>query len=334
MTLEQDLERRDLTINAIAKDVETGELIDPFGGERDLRDRMLRHVSNAFVEDPVRVLRAARFAARFAPLGFTVAPETMQLMREIAARGELEALVSERVWQELHKALQMPAPWKFFEVLREAHALPIIFPEIEALFGVPQPEKWHPEIDTGVHTLMVLEQAARLSDDPIVRFAALVHDSAKARRRPMNGRDGRAAILAGDHEVHRPRWRATASTSAAAGLRPLALDEGVPIVVVSISGQETALFLSRGEWLARLLGLDSAFRLKVLPISLAFPWAEHRRHARPLAAAGQITSRRCRHRPGASSARADVDEVYDHLVRLMQETLDALAAERRFPVIG
>jgi tRNA nucleotidyltransferase (CCA-adding enzyme) len=184
VTLEEDLERRDLTINAIAKDVETNALIDPYSGERDLRARTLRHVSNAFVEDPVRVLRAARFAARFAPLGFTVAPETMQLMREIAARGELQALVSERVWQELHKALRMPAPWKFFEVLREAHALPIIFPEIDALFGVPQPEKWHPEIDAGIHTLMVLEQACRLSSDPIVRFAALVHDLGKGTTPP------------------------------------------------------------------------------------------------------------------------------------------------------
>jgi tRNA nucleotidyltransferase (CCA-adding enzyme) len=159
-------------------------LIDPFGGERDLRDRVLRHVSAAFVEDPVRVLRAARFAARFAPLGFTVAPETMALMREIAARGELHALVPERVWQELHKALQMPAPWKFFEVLRESGALAIIFPEIDALFGVPQPEKWHPEIDSGVHTMMVLEQACRLSIDPAVRFAALVHDLGKATTPP------------------------------------------------------------------------------------------------------------------------------------------------------
>jgi tRNA nucleotidyltransferase (CCA-adding enzyme) len=184
VTLEQDLERRDLTLNAIAKDVDTGKLIDPFGGGRDLQDRVLRHVSPAFVEDPVRVLRVARFAARFAPLGFTVAPETITLMREIAARGELHALVSERVWQELHKALQMPAPWKFFEVLREAGALPIIFPEIEALFGVPQPEKWHPEIDAGVHTLMVLEQACRLSSDPIVRFAALVHDLGKGTTPP------------------------------------------------------------------------------------------------------------------------------------------------------
>lgn len=184
VTLEQDLERRDLTINAIAKDGDTGALIDPYGGARDLRDRKLRHVSKAFVEDPVRVLRAARFAARFAPLGFTVAPETMQLMRDIAAAGELQALVAERVWQELHKALHMPAPWQFFDVLREANALPIIFPEIAALFGVPQPEKWHPEIDSGVHTMMVLEQACRLTEDPIVRFAALVHDLGKGTTPP------------------------------------------------------------------------------------------------------------------------------------------------------
>jgi tRNA nucleotidyltransferase (CCA-adding enzyme) len=184
VTLEQDLERRDLTINAIAKDSDGGGLIDPFGGQRDLGERVLRHVSSAFVEDPVRVLRVARFAARFAPLGFKVAPETLDLMREIAARGELDALVSERVWQETQRALEMPAPARFFEVLREANALPIIFPELHALFGVPQPEQWHPEIDTGVHTLMVLEQAAKLSDDPVVRFAALTHDLGKGTTPP------------------------------------------------------------------------------------------------------------------------------------------------------
>jgi tRNA nucleotidyltransferase (CCA-adding enzyme) len=184
VTLEQDLERRDLTINAIAKDPDGGGLIDPFGGQRDLRERVLRHVSGAFVEDPVRVLRVARFAARFAPLGFKVAPETLDLMREIAARGELDALVSERVWQETQRALEMPAPARFFEVLRDANALPIIFPELHALFGVPQPEQWHPEIDTGVHTLMVLEQAAKLSDDPVVRFAALTHDLGKGTTPP------------------------------------------------------------------------------------------------------------------------------------------------------
>lgn len=184
VTLEQDLERRDLTINAIAQDPDTRALIDPFGGQRDLRDRTLRHVSPAFVEDPVRVLRLARFAARFAPLGFNVAPETLSLMREIAARGELDALVSERVWQETQRALEMPAPARFFEVLRDANALPAIFPELHALFGVPQPERWHPEIDSGVHTLMVVEQAAKLSDDPVVRFAALTHDLGKGTTPP------------------------------------------------------------------------------------------------------------------------------------------------------
>jgi tRNA nucleotidyltransferase (CCA-adding enzyme) len=184
VTLEQDLERRDLTINAIAKDPDSGALIDPFGGQRDLRERSLRHVSPAFVEDPVRVLRVARFAARFAPLGFTVAPETLEVMREIAARGELDALVSERVWQETQRALELPAPARFFEVLRAADALPKIFPELHALFGVPQPERWHPEIDSGVHTLMVLEQAAKLSEDPVVRFAALTHDLGKGTTPP------------------------------------------------------------------------------------------------------------------------------------------------------
>jgi tRNA nucleotidyltransferase (CCA-adding enzyme) len=184
VTLEQDLERRDLTINAIAKHPASGALIDPFGGQRDVRDRVLRHVSAAFVEDPVRVLRVARFAARFAPLGFQVAPETLELMREIAARGELDALVSERVWQETQRALEMPAPARFFEVLRDANALPVVFPELHALFGVPQPEQWHPEIDSGVHTLMTVEQAAKLSDDPVVRFAALTHDLGKGTTPP------------------------------------------------------------------------------------------------------------------------------------------------------
>ncbi len=179
VTLEQDLERRDLTVNAIAQDQDTGELIDPFHGKADLDARLLRHVSAAFVEDPVRVLRVARFAARFASLGFTVAPETMALMKDIAAKGELSALVPERVWQETQRALEQSSPWVFFEVLRETAALPIVFPEVAALFGVPQPEKWHPEIDSGVHTLMVLQQAARLSQDPIVRFAALTHDLGK-----------------------------------------------------------------------------------------------------------------------------------------------------------
>ena len=180
VTLEQDLERRDLTINAIARDPDSGEIIDPYGGRRDLEERWLRHVSPAFVEDPVRVLRVARFAARFAPQGFRVAPETLALMQQIAARGELNALVPERVWQETQRSLELPAPRRYFEVLREAHALAVIFPELDALFGVPQPEQWHPEIDSGVHTMMVLEQACKLSDDTVVRFAALTHDLGKA----------------------------------------------------------------------------------------------------------------------------------------------------------
>jgi tRNA nucleotidyltransferase (CCA-adding enzyme) len=166
-------------VNAIAKDPDSGTLIDPFRGERDARERVLRHVSPAFVEDPVRVLRVARFAARFASLGFRIAPETIALMCQIAASGELAALVPERVWQETQRALESDSPARFFAVLRETCALREIFPEIEALFGVPQPERWHPEIDSGVHTLMVLEQATRLSADPVARFAALTHDLGK-----------------------------------------------------------------------------------------------------------------------------------------------------------
>ncbi|QDF76217.1 MULTISPECIES: multifunctional CCA addition/repair protein [Shewanella] len=179
VTLEEDLLRRDLTINAIAQD-EQGQLYDPYDGQADIDKRLLRHVSQAFVEDPLRVLRVARFAARFHSLDFSVAPETLALMQEIAKSGELEALTAERIFQELDKALSTEAPQVFFEVLREAGALGILFPELEALFGIPQPEKWHPEIDTGIHTLMALEQAAHLSQDKRVRFAALVHDLGKA----------------------------------------------------------------------------------------------------------------------------------------------------------
>jgi tRNA nucleotidyltransferase (CCA-adding enzyme) len=178
VTLEEDLARRDLTINAIAQGPDAS-LLDPHGGQRDLKARVLRHVSPAFVEDPVRILRVARFAARFASLGFHVAPETLALMRAMSARGEVNALVAERVWQETEKALREPGASVFFKVLRECGALKVIYPEIDALFGVPQPEKWHPEIDTGVHTMMVLDQAVLLSTDVRVRFAALVHDLGK-----------------------------------------------------------------------------------------------------------------------------------------------------------
>ncbi|MCY3987633.1 MAG: multifunctional CCA addition/repair protein [Gammaproteobacteria bacterium] len=178
VTLEEDLTRRDLTINAMAED-DAGRLVDPHGGERDLAEKVLRHVSPAFREDPVRILRVARFAARFNGLGFAIAAETMALMREMVAQGEAAALVPERVWQETARALGEDAPQRFFEVLRECGALKVIFPEIDRLWGVPQPKRWHPEIDTGVHVMMVLEQAARFSDKVEVRFAALTHDLGK-----------------------------------------------------------------------------------------------------------------------------------------------------------
>lgn len=179
VTLEEDLERRDLTINAIARD-EQGGLVDPFGGQRDLQQKVLRHVSAAFVEDPLRVLRVARFAARFAPLGFRVHKSTLSLMREITLSGELQHLAAERIWREIERAMAMPSPSEFVSVLRECLALEALLPEVNALFGVPQPEKYHPEIDTGVHLLMALQQAAELSrNSSMVVFAVLLHDLGK-----------------------------------------------------------------------------------------------------------------------------------------------------------
>ena len=175
VTLEQDLARRDLTINAMAEDA-GGRLIDLFGGAADLKRGILRHVAPAFAEDPLRVLRVARFAARF---GYPVAHETQALMRTLVEAGEIETLVAERVWSELDRALAEQQPVRFFEVLRECGALQRLLPELDALFGVPQPPEHHPEIDTGVHTLMVLAQAARLSADARVRCAALLHDLGK-----------------------------------------------------------------------------------------------------------------------------------------------------------
>ena len=178
VTLEEDLRRRDLTINALAQ-APDGTLTDPFGGVADLEARVLRHCSPAFSEDPVRILRVARFAARFAALGFQVADETLDLMRTMVAAGEVDALVPERVWQEMAKALSEERPSGFFEVLRACGALARLLPELDRLWGVPQPEKWHPEIDTGVHAMLVLDMVARLSSDPEVRFAALCHDLGK-----------------------------------------------------------------------------------------------------------------------------------------------------------
>jgi tRNA nucleotidyltransferase (CCA-adding enzyme) len=177
VTLEQDLARRDLTINAMARD-EQGRVIDPFDGQGDLREKALRHVAPAFAEDPVRILRVARFAARFHD--FTIAPETMALMRNMVASGEVDHLVAERVWQELAKGLLEEKPSRMFEVLRECGALTRLLPELEALFGVPQRADYHPEIDAGIHTLMVIDQSAHFGFPLTVRYAALCHDLGKA----------------------------------------------------------------------------------------------------------------------------------------------------------
>jgi tRNA nucleotidyltransferase (CCA-adding enzyme) len=180
VTLEEDLQRRDFTLNAIAQD-EDGTRVDPYGGVRDIQARVLRHVGPAFSEDPLRVLRAARFMARLAPLGFTVAPETMTLMRQMADSGELSTLVPERVWQELRRALGHAQPSAFLRTLHDAGALVHVLPELDALYGVPQRAEFHPEIDTGVHQELVSDMAARLAPgDDMIGFAALTHDLGKA----------------------------------------------------------------------------------------------------------------------------------------------------------
>lgn len=180
VTLEEDLIRRDLTINAMAQD-EHGDIFDPYQGQQDLNNKILRHVSPAFSEDPLRVLRVARFAARFHHLGFTIADETLGLMTEISRSGELELLTPERVWVETERALSEKSPWVYFEVLRACTALNVCFKELDDLFGVPQSKIHHPEIDTGIHSLLSLEQASLLSSDTDVRFAALMHDLGKAK---------------------------------------------------------------------------------------------------------------------------------------------------------
>ncbi len=178
VTLQQDLIRRDLTINAIAQNTD-GELIDPYHGQRDLELRVLRHISPAFSEDPVRILRVARFAARYAHLGFTIAPETMQLMSDMVQNGEIDHLVPERVWAELAKALAEKTPSAFIQTLRDCGALQTILPELDRLFGVPQPPKYHPEIDTGIHVMLALDKAAEFSSKATVRFATMMHDLGK-----------------------------------------------------------------------------------------------------------------------------------------------------------
>ena len=179
ISLEHDLIRRDLTINAMAES-DDGSITDPFGGQQDLENKVLRHVSDAFTEDPLRVLRVARFAARYAHLGFTIAPETRQLMSAIVNRGEMTALVAERVWKETQRALCERSPDVFIETLRSCGALAVLLPEVEALFGIEQRADYHPEIDTGIHTLMALQQSVLLSDKATIRFTVLVHDLGKA----------------------------------------------------------------------------------------------------------------------------------------------------------
>ena len=179
VSLEQDLARRDFTINAIARDAE-GALIDPFHGQTDLQARVLRHVSPAFAEDPVRILRAARFMARFAPLGFSIAPETLRLMQDMVAAGEVDHLVPERIWQEVRDGLASPAPSAFLQTLRACGALAVLLPEVDALYGIPQRAEFHPEVDTGRHIEMVCDMAARLAPgDALIGFAALLHDLGK-----------------------------------------------------------------------------------------------------------------------------------------------------------
>ncbi len=210
VTLEQDLARRDLTINAMAQR-EDGTLVDPFGGARDLAQRVLRHVSDAFAEDPVRILRLARFAARWPE--FTVAPETMALVRRMVAAGEVDALVPERVWQELARGLMEGRPSRLFELLREGGALARLLPEVDRLWGVPQPAEHHPEIDTGVHLMLVLDMAARLGAPLAVRFACLCHDLGKGTTPPdelprHRGHEERSVALL--HDVAE-RWRVPAA---------------------------------------------------------------------------------------------------------------------------
>ncbi|MDF3866105.1 multifunctional CCA addition/repair protein [Pseudomonas denitrificans (nom. rej.)] len=182
VTLEEDLIRRDLTINAMAEDHD-GQVFDPYHGQKDLEARLLRHVSPAFAEDPLRVLRVARFAARYAPMSFSVAPETLALMRELSDSGELEALTAERSWKEISRALMESRPDVFIQVLRDCGALAVLMPEVDALFGVPQPPQHHPEVDTGEHVLAVLRECARYAQPLSVRWACLVHDVGKGETR-------------------------------------------------------------------------------------------------------------------------------------------------------
>ncbi|MEJ2172855.1 MAG: multifunctional CCA addition/repair protein [Woeseiaceae bacterium] len=249
VTIEEDLGRRDLTINALARDSE-GRLIDPFNGLADIERRFIRHVSDAFAEDPVRILRAARFAARFKHLGFRVAAGTRDVMRRMVADGEADALVPDRVWKEMEAALAGPDPRTFFECLRACNALRVVLPEVDALFGVPQPAKWHPEIDTGLHTMMVVEQAGKLSNDVEVRFAALVHDLGKATTAPAD---------LPSHPGHERRGRALIETLAERLPVPRACRD-LGIIAAEYHTHCHRAFELRAETLVKLLDNADAFR--------------------------------------------------------------------------
>jgi tRNA nucleotidyltransferase (CCA-adding enzyme) len=257
VSLEDDLRRRDLTINAMARD-EDGRLIDPLGGQADLAARTLRHAGPAFIEDPVRILRLARFAARFA--GFTVAPETLGLMRAMCEAGEVDALVPERVWQELARGLMEPAPSRMFTVLRECGALARLLPELDRLWGVPQRADHHPELDTGVHTMMVVDAAARAGGSLAVRFAALTHDLGKA--------DTPAQVLP-RHIGHEARSVARLETLCARLRVPVEVRDLARLVAREHGLVHRALELRPATLLALLERLDAFRRPARLPEVLA-----------------------------------------------------------------
>lgn len=250
VTLEQDLQRRDLTINAIARS-DQGEIIDPWNGRRDLQNRMLRHVSAAFAEDPLRVLRVARFNAKLAHLGFSVAAETLELMRKLSVSGELDALAPERIFTEIAHTLKYPNPAPFFDTLRDCGALEQILPELNQLFGVPQVAQYHPEIDSGVHTMMVLTQTCQLTDDPAARFAALCHDL---------GKGTTPADILPSHHGHEERGAALAEAVSA---RLRAPNEFRHLAVVTARYHthcHRAFELKPGSILKLLLALDALRR--------------------------------------------------------------------------
>ena len=336
VTLEEDLARRDLTINAIARSAD-GSLVDPYGGRRDIASRTLRHVSDAFAEDPVRVLRVARFAARFAGLGFHVAPDTMALMRSMVERGEVDALVPERVWQETEKALREKSASVFFRVLRDCGALAVVYPEIDALFGVPQPAEWHPEIDTGIHTLMVLEQAALLSEDPKVRFAALVHDLGKGTTPPAHWPG---------HRGHEERSVALIET-VAERLRLPAEYRELALIVARFHGNVHRAFELRPKTLLEFMERADAFRrgARFHQALLAceadargragmenkpYPQRRYVEMARDRAAAIKPTASDLAGRNGPEIARV----IHDQRLRVIAELRDAEAGSPADPASG